>query len=705
MFRLLPLRRVLTVGVVALLLLVLATVAAQRPLPAQLQVPEAASAQQPVRDRDGRLLAVQYDGDWNRSAILRLEQMPPLLRAAFVGAEDRQFWHHGGVDWSARVAALWQNLRAGRVVRGASTISEQVVRLLHPRPRTVWSRWVEGFEAMRLEARFSKSAILEFYLNQVPYGANRRGVAQAARYYFGRSLETLSARETLALAVLVRAPSRLRRQPEALNAAITRLAIAMRDTGTLDAARSAQLDAQTTLVWQRPHAEPQAAQFVAEVRRRAAALGGAAPDRAVFSSLDADLQARVERLLADRLHDLRGDNARQAAALVVDLETNEIRAWAVADADAPDVVGIDAVRVPRQPGSALKPFVYALAFERGWTPQTLIDDAQLTERVNAGLHEYRNYSRNHYGRISVREALGNSLNVPAVKALQFVGPDHLLSRLHALGVSNLDRHPAFYGDGLALGNGEVSLYELVQAYSALARDGRLLPLTVFADAREPRQERAVVSADAARAINGVLSDPSARLLEFGNGVALRFAQRTAVKTGTSSDYRDAWTVAYTGSTLAGVWIGNLSARATDGVTGARGPALVARSILAQAGAGGGRVLPIHEAEPGTVQADDATQVVELMPPPAQPQLRQPYPGLQLALDPRIPDALEAFTFELAWAQIPTSVQWWVDGAVAGYSDGERWDWPLQRGAHTVTALATAADGSRMRSAAVTFSVR
>ncbi|TJY60955.1 penicillin-binding protein 1C [Sinimarinibacterium sp. CAU 1509] len=702
MHRRLSLRRAMAACAAAGVLLLVATVAAQRALPAQLAVPQAASSQQPVRDRDGRLLAVQYDGDWNRSAVVSLEQMPPLLRSAFVSAEDRQFWQHAGVDWSARFAALWQNLRAGRAVRGASTISEQVVRLLHPRPRTVWSRWVEGFEAMRLEARFSKSAILEFYLNQVPYGANRRGVVQAARYYFGRSLETLDARETLALAVMVRAPSRLRRQPEALDAAITRLAGAMRAAGALDSARAMQLET-SSLVWQRPYAEPQAAQFVAEVQRRAAALGGASPDRVVFSSLDADLQARVERLLADRLHDLRGDNARQAAALVVDLERNQIRAWAVVDVEAPDVVGIDAVRVPRQPGSTLKPFVYALAFEQGWSPQTLIEDAQLTERVNAGLHEYRNYSRNHYGRISVREALGNSLNVPAVKALQFVGAERLLSRLHALGVGSLERHPAFYGDGLALGNGEVSLYELVQAYSALARDGRLLPLTVFADAREARQERAVFSTEAARAINGVLSDPSARLLEFGDGAALRFAQRTAVKTGTSSDYRDAWTVAYTGNTLVGVWVGNLDARATDGVTGARGPALIARGVLAMTSTTDGRVLPADTADARDVPADAA--VVALEPLPATPQLRQPYPGLQLALDPRIPDALEAFTFELAWAQTPIAVQWWVDGEIAGHSDGERWDWPLQRGAHTVTALATAADGRRMHSVPVTFAVR
>ncbi|MEQ1440337.1 transglycosylase domain-containing protein [Fontimonas sp. SYSU GA230001] len=676
---------------VGLLALLLATLIAQRPLPDRLAPPDQGAAP-PILDRSGELLPLRHDGDWN-PARLPLERIPPLLRAAVVGAEDRRFWTHHGVDWRARAAAVWQNLRAGRSLRGASTISEQVVRLLHPRPRTLWSRWVEGFEALRLEARYSKPEILEFYLNQVPYGANRRGVAQAAQYYFGRSLDTLAPAETLALAVLLRAPSRLARgEPAQLAAGVTRLADHLVEQGVLPANA---VDAVPALVLARAPADLRAVHFAAAVRARAARLG--LPLREPLrSSLDAALQADAARFLEERVRDLRGEGAAQGALLVVDLDDNRVRAWVVADPRHPDTVGIDAVTAPRQPGSTLKPLLYALAFEHGWGPDTRVADAPLAERVNHGLHEYRNYSRIHYGELSVREALGNSLNIPAVKALQFVGAGSFLERLRALGVTSLDRGAAIYGDGLALGNGELTLYELVQAYSALAREGRWLPLTLFEDGREPRVERAVIAATAARAINDILSDPAARRLEFGDGGVLRYPALTAVKTGTSSDYRDAWTLAYNGQYLVGVWIGDLSGRATDGVSGARGPALLARSLLARLG----------EAAPVRAERPDVPALAAAEDPrlPQRPQLVQPYDGLQLARDPRIPDVLEAIEFELAWAQPAQRVRWYVDGRLAGESREPRWPWPLVRGEHVLYASVDAGDAP-LTTPPVRFTVR
>jgi penicillin-binding protein 1C len=668
--------------------LVLATVVAQRPLPQRLAPPQDARLP-PVLDRHGAALQLVHDGSWNLAQQQRLTDIPPLLVAAVIGAEDRRFFVHGGVDWRARAAATWQNLRAGRTVRGASTISEQVVRLLHPRPRTLWSRWVETWEAMRLEARFSKQDILEFYLNQVPYGANRRGVKPAAQYYFGRSLETLAQREALALAVLLRAPSRLVREPFALNAGIERLALHLRDTGAL--VPQDDLDAVPLRLARLP--QPlSAAHAIANLRAQAS---GAAP---LHSSLDASLQADAERYLRERLHDLKREGARNGALLAVDLDGNRIRAWAVADVEHPDTVGIDAVLAPRQPGSTLKPLLYAAAFERGWGPDTRIDDAPLAERVNGGLHRYRNYSRSHYGAVSAAEALGNSLNIPAVKTLQFVGADVFLDTLRRLGVSRLDRHPQVYGDGLALGNGELSLYELVQAYTALAREGRMQPLTLFEHPRTAQRDTAVLSASAARAVNAVLSDPAARLLEFGDGALLRFPARTAVKTGTSSDYRDAWTVAYNGRWVVGVWIGNLSGRETEGVSGARGPALLARSLLAR----------LDEAEPLRAELPPTPALAEAKiaeaRAPAHPQLLQPYDGLQLALDPRIPDELERFDFELAWEKTPARVRWYIDGALVGEGPDSRWSWPLQRGQHRLHAQVDSAQNESRETAAVSFVV-
>jgi penicillin-binding protein 1C len=188
-----------------------------------------------VIDRRGEPLNVTFTNGWNLHEQLALHEVPPFLRAAFVAAEDKRFFEHHGPDWSARLSALWTNVKTGRAVRGASTISEQVVGMLHPRPRSIWSRWLEGWEARELERRFTKNEILEFYLNQVPYASNRRGVQQAASYYFARSVSTLSKKEMLALAVLVRAPTRfdLKRDSAASAGAIGRLAAALTEHGEL----------------------------------------------------------------------------------------------------------------------------------------------------------------------------------------------------------------------------------------------------------------------------------------------------------------------------------------------------------------------------------------------------------------------------------------------------------------------------------------
>jgi penicillin-binding protein 1C len=243
------------------------------------------------------------------------------------------------------------------------------------------------------------------------------------------------------------------------------------------------------------------------------------------------------------------------------------------------------------------------------------------------------------------------------------------------------------------------LYELVQAYTALAREGRLQPLTLFEQPRAATVETVVFAAPAARAVNAVLSDPAARLLEFGDGGLLRFPARTAVKTGTSSDYRDAWTVAYTGRYVVGIWIGNLSGRETEGVTGARGPALLARSLLARLGAHE----PVRAVLP-TMPAMDQAPIAEARA-PARPQLLQPYDGLQLALDPRIPDELEQVDFELAWAQVPQRVRWYLNDREVGQSVGVRWSWPLQRGRHRLHALVETVSGEQLATAGVDFVVR
>ncbi|MFH1983705.1 MAG: transglycosylase domain-containing protein [Pseudomonadota bacterium] len=653
-------------------------------------------------DRHGRPITVTYENRWNLNDQVAFHQIPALLRNAFVFSEDRRFFTHGGVDWLARLSACRQNLLAGRAVRGASTITEQVVRLMHPRPRTLWSRWLEGFDAMRLEARQSKAAILECYLNQVPYDARRRGVLQAARYYFDRDLATLSAKETLALAVMVRAPARLTvlTAPAVVDRAVKRLAVRLREAGALSETQWADIAA-AGFSPVAPAPPVDARHFAQWVTRQE---GAAAPT--VRTTLDLDVQRIGQQVLDRQLAVLSDRRVQNGALLVVDHRENAVLAWVVGRAGQADAMAaeFDAVRTPRQPGSTLKPFVYALAISREWTPATMIDDSPLSESVGTGLHTYRNYSRVHYGPVSLRAAMANSLNIPAVKAVQYVGPVDFLAALHELGIDSLDRHPDVYGDGLALGNGEITLFELVQAYTVLARGGLYTPLSVRLAPSPWPDGRRVFSEAVASLMGHMLSDPDARRWEFGESSILNLPVQTAVKTGTSSDYRDAWAVGYNYRYTVGVWMGNLDSRPMDELTGSIGPALVMRSVFAELMRDQPALpLPLSRhlvrravcIDSGLLAdgACDSRQewfVPGKLPAPHVPaaapvRIRRPGNGLQMAQDPRIPDELEAFEFQLNRRAGIRRVDWRLDGRLLASTAAPDYVWALRRGTHRLQA--------------------
>lgn len=657
-----------------------------------------------VTDRFGTPLSANYGGAWNTSDLVPLYDIPEDLVQAFIVAEDKRFYAHAGIDWRARAQAFVQNVRCLCADRGASTVTEQVVRMLAPRPRTLWTRWVEGWDAQRLERAATKADILEFYLNQVPYAANRRGVVQAARYYFNRDLSTLSRREMLALAVLVRAPGRyrLRENPSRLDRALARLAARMEPPLAVDAGQPWAFAA--------PALSVEASHFVRFARSAAGAGAGR-----IRTTLDGPLQKTVQTLLDRRMVALSANRVHNGAVLVADHRTGEILAWANAGAGDPEVPGgaIDAVLTPRQPGSALKPFIYALALEKGWTAATVIDDAPLSEAVGAGLHAYRNYSRKFYGPVTLRQALANSLNIPAVKAVQFVGAEAYLEALRRIGFTGLAAHPDFYGDGIALGNGEVTLFQVVQAYAALANKGMARPLHVVTGARSEKDAPGRVAGEgAASLIANILSDAAARDLEFGEGSVLDMPVQTAVKTGTSTDFRDAWAVGFTHRYVVGVWMGNLDRTPTDGVSGARGPALLLRSVFAELNKkGSARPLflsPSLESRtvctpspaatagcvkktewflPGTAERVQTGSFAPESPSPSQAvyRLSHPLDGLRMAIDPRVPLADQAFLFR-AQTEGDGTVEWVLDGRSLGRGRSESYLWALERGGHALEAV-------------------
>jgi penicillin-binding protein 1C len=661
-----------------------------------------------VLDRSGIPLTVTYQNRWNIHDDVPLHSIPPFLQQAFVVSEDKRFYQHHGVDWRARFMALFQNIRSFRAVRGASTITEQVVRLLHQRPRNLWSRWLEGFEASRLERRFSKEQILECYLNQIPYAARRRGVVQAARYYFDRDLDTLNLKEGLALAVMVRAPGHLNphKDPQRLEKPILRLAHRMLRAGhvnpaALDHLRGAPL-------------EIRKADFAVNAEHFVHHLYGTIPMtrfHRIQTTVSAPLQAKIQAILDQRLRDLKAKGVKNGAVLVLDHENSEVLAWVNAGASLKEISEswIDAVTTPRQPGSTLKPFLYALALEKGWTAATRVDDLPLAAPVGHGLHTYHNYSRTHYGSLSLRQALGNSLNTPAVRTIQFVGVAPFMNCLKSMGIHSLYEHPDYYGEGLALGNGEITLLELVTAYTVLANGGVHRPIKTVMDHHcQGQKEARIFSAETTTLIGDILSDPDARKLEFGSASLLRFPVQTAVKTGTSNDYRDAWAVGYNDRFTAGVWLGNLDHQATSGITGASGAALILRSVFAELNRNretrplylsprlkkmdicretgrpdDGRCFSVSEwFAPGTEPVNGAPPKDA---PNKRPYVQRPSEGLQLAMDPRIPDTHEAFRFQIANLPKNATVRWYLDGRRTTTTTHHTYLWPLSKGRHRAMA--------------------
>ncbi|MCK9490774.1 MAG: transglycosylase domain-containing protein [Sulfurimonas sp.] len=645
-------------------------------------------------DKRGKRLNTTYLNQFNTIDLLELHEVDPFFIEALLASEDKNFMSHSGVDWGARSVALFENIKAFKTVRGASTLSEQVVRILIPRPRTLLSRWVEGFDATRLESYASKSEILHFYINQVPFAAKRKGFKQAASYYFDRDFDTLSQKEILALIVIIRSPRWYdpSKYEKRLQSAIMNLATRLYKDEKIDANTLASIEKEP-LQNKTKELDINAQHFLSYVKKDLQDKS----ESQIHTTLDGDYQSKIQKILDTKLNSLKKKNVQNGAVLVIDHHTNEVVAWVVGFAGKRSAfTSYDPITIPRQPGSALKPFVYAAAIEKGWQATTIIEDAPLYEGVGTGTHGYKNYSNIHYGLVSLREALGNSLNIPAVKAVGFVGVEAFMSFLNRFGVESLQEHPDYYGDGIALGNAEISLLELTRAYATLARMGSYKEISIFANKAQNKERKRVLQEDIASLVGNILSDPSSRTKEFGYNSILNFPHQTAIKTGTSSDYRDAWSVAYDDRYCIGAWFGNLDFSKMDKVTGASGPSDVVRmsfSLLNENRALESLYLSPNlikkrqniENEKSVKTVDEYMIARENVIAPSEKKssfiVRQPSKNLLLAKDPRIPDKYEYYTFEIEEKGDIKRIEWYLNDKLIATTKGSSYAWRVERGKH------------------------
>jgi penicillin-binding protein 1C len=525
-----------------------------------------------LRDRQGAVIhEIRVDLSGRRLDWVPLQGISPACVAAIIASEDKRFYSHRGVDVYALIHAVTGNLLF-REHRGASTITMQLASMIdrRMRPQSKRRSWREKAQQMRsamvMEKVWSKAEILEAYMNLVGFRGELRGIAAASRGLYAKEPGGLDSAESLILASLVRSP----------NAAIPRITErALRLNGILKAGLgNSQIQRLVDETMVRPYnVKP----HVALAPHVAHALLGT-HHQEVRSTLDSDLQSLATGLLKEQIGLLRGQNVNDGAILVVENRTGEILAYVGSSGPYSSAPWVDGVRSRRQAGSTLKPFLYALAFDKGiLTAASVIDDSPLEIATPRGIYKPENYDNVFRGPVPARVALASSLNIPAVRVLMLTGEDDFVGKLRDLGFSNL-RDGEHYGFSLALGALDVSLYDLTNAYRTLANTGRAGGLTLLPGRTHEKEQRAF-SREASFIVSHILADRQARSTTFGfeNPLATRFW--SAAKTGTSKDMRDNWCVGFSERYTVGVWVGNFSGSPMWNVSGISGAAPIWRDIM------------------------------------------------------------------------------------------------------------------------------
>jgi penicillin-binding protein 1C len=529
-----------------------------------------------ITDRTGALLAVVPGPGGAFQMRVGPGGIPAECAEIFIRLEDSRFRRYPGVDPLAVLRALADKVTSPAARSGASTITMQLARLVEPRARSVAGKVVEAWWALRIESRLTKDRILAAYLDTVPFGRNTRGVGAAAWTYFGTDLARLSRAQLLSLAIIPRNPTIYDPfdHPEKLIAAASALAARLHLGITAE-----ELEAAVRAVHgaRPPGDAPHFSRYVqGELLAGRLHADGGVLRTTLDLGLNHDIEARIRFIIA------RYMNARvtNAAVVTIDNATGAVIGWVGSRDffDAEHSGQVDGALIRRQSASTLKPFLYARAIEKGWTAATLLPDVPVIFGA-ADEESYRpqNFDKRSHGVVRLRTALASSLNVPAVYALSRLGLPQFLRTLDDLGFTLPHDAAARYGLGTAIGNAEVSLEELVHAFSVFPRGGTL-PALVVAEGTDPDVRR-VFDPFSAWMICSILSDPSARATGFGTSTYFRTTVPSMFKSGTSSEFTNLWCIGATPRFTVGAWAGNFDGRAVINKTGSIVPTQIVSDIL------------------------------------------------------------------------------------------------------------------------------
>ena len=662
-------------------------------------------------DRHGEALAVvRIDHHARRLPWVPLKDIAPALQKTVLFSEDKRFLEHAGVDWQAAAAGAWSSMWNGKT-RGASTLTMQLVGLIDDDRkrrgrRSLFEKLDQAATALQLERGWSKAKILEAYLNLVPFRGELVGVAAMSQGLFGKLPHGLDEAEAALAASLLRAPN-------ASSAVVQRRACTLlkemqREVFCRHLDVLAEMSLSKTL-----HRADETPDLAPHLARKLLD----APGQRRVATLDAATQRLSGEALRRHLVALDKRNVADGAVVVIDNASGEVLAWVGSSGTLSEAPEVDGVTSLRQAGSTLKPFLYGLAFERrDLTPASLIEDAPLSLPTGNGLYTPQNYDPDYRGRVSVRAALGGSLNVPAVKTLVRIGANDFAERLRRFGFDSLVERGDWYGYSLALGSADISLLSLANAYRALANGGRWSPLRTTSDPLPAGALRQALSPQAAFLVGDILADRTARAATFGLASWLATPYWTAAKTGTSKDMRDNWCVGFSRRFTVAVWVGNASGAAMHEVSGVSGAAPVWREIMDWLHRGKVRS-ELPTAPPGVVAqairfepavepprrewfiAGTERELVSSATVSALAHIAYPADGTVIALDADIPPARQRLALQLS-AAAGVGWQWRMDGKSLGRADRSQ-TWLPRPGRHRLV-LADAA-GRELDAAA--FEVR
>jgi penicillin-binding protein 1C len=503
-------------------------------------------------DRNGKPLRTYFSTDETYVRLCRLSEVSPHFLRAMVLIEDKKFYSHKGVVPSSLMRALWQNIRGQRVVSGGSTITMQLAKLIYRhRERNIFNKISEIFSALKFEMHLSKAEILEAYINRLPFGNMIYGVNQASWFYFDKAPSQLSLNQAIYLALIPKSPSQynpvkhfsvIKKQWENILETFKK-----NNHITTDEYQRAKKEGIHFQINQSPFLAPHFIELVKE-RLKTNQLQGQ-----IYTTLDLDLQKEIEGLIREHLVRLDQYNVNSAAAVVIDNRLHQVIAFVGSPNyfDSANAGNVNLATALRQPGSTLKPFVYCLALENGYTPADILPDIKFPSK---GGFFPQNHDGKEHGPLRLRTALACSYNIPAFYLAMKLSPGQVIEKLRQAGFSYLKGDSGFYGETIALGSGEVKLMDLVTAYSAFANKG-LVYSPAFIKG-EPVFAKRLFNETATFLTWDILSDPSARFPSFGYDSSMNLPFPLAVKTGTSKGFRDKWAVGVNSEYTVGVWIGN-----------------------------------------------------------------------------------------------------------------------------------------------------